>query len=170
MSNIAFKNTVQFIFLVLLQVLFLNKINLFGYLDPIIYILFVFLYPLDKEKGYFLVASFLLGLSIDIFSNSGGVNAAATLLIAYIRLPILHLIQNKTEFDYLLFNIKKLSFMQAITYIFTLTFIHHLVLFLFEFYKTKNIFSIIGTVAITTLISGIIISFSIQLFANNKKI
>ena len=48
-----------------------------------------------------LIISFLLGLSIDFFSDSGGINAAATLFIAYIRLPILSAILRKNEFDFL---------------------------------------------------------------------
>ncbi len=169
MNNVIFTNSVRFILLLLLQVLVLNHVLLFGYINPILYILFVFLYPIKKEKGIFLVLSFLLGLSVDIFSNSGGVNAAATLLIAYIRLPLLHLIQNKTEFDYLLFNIKKLNLIQAIVYIFSLTFLHHLVVFLLEFYKTQNVFDISEKVLVTTIFSGILISFSVQLLLKNKQ-
>ena len=134
-----------------------------------LYILFVFLYPVEKEKTTFLVLSFLLGLFVDFFSNSGGINAAATLLIAYIRLPILHLIQNKTEFDYLLFNIKKLNIIQALVYIFSLTFIHHLVVFILEFYKTQDLLTIFGKILATVLVSGILISFSIQLIVKNKR-
>ncbi len=169
MNNVIFTNSVRFIFLILLQVLVLNHVLLFGYINPILYILFIFLYPIKKEKGLFLILSFLLGLSVDIFSNSGGINAAATLLIAYVRLPLLHLIQNKTEFDYLLFNIKKLNLIQALVYIFSLTFLHHLIVFLLEFYKTQNILNISGKILITTILSGILISFSVQLFIKNKQ-
>ena len=120
MNSVILTNSIRFLFLILLQVLILNHVFLYGYVNPMLYILFIFLYPLRVEKVNFLILSFLLGLCIDFFSNSGGINASATLLIAYIRLPILHIILNKTEFDYLLFSIKKLNFLQAIIYIFSL--------------------------------------------------
>ena len=91
MSNL-FQNMVWFFILMLMQVLIFNNINLFGYTNPLIYIAFVFYYPLHKERSLFLFLSFLLGLSIDFFSNTGGINAAATLFIAYIRLPLLSFI------------------------------------------------------------------------------
>lgn len=169
MNNIIISNSVRFIFLILLQVLLLNQIDLSGYINPMLYILFVFLYPLESEKINFLIVCFFLGLIIDVFSNSGGINASATVLIAYLRLPLLHIIQNKTEFDYLLFSIKKLTLPQALVYIFSLTLIHHIVIFGLEFYKTQSIFSILSKILITTLISGILISFIIQLFLKDKR-
>ncbi|MCF6349675.1 MAG: rod shape-determining protein MreD [Flavobacteriaceae bacterium] len=169
MNNLILINSIRFIFLVLLQVLLLNNIYFLGYLNPMLYIIFVFLYPLKKEKSLFLILCFFLGLTIDFFSNSGGINAAAIVLIAYIRQPLLHLIQNKTEFDYLLFNIKNLPFIQVIIYIFSMTFIHHLIIFSLEFYKTQGVLNILGKVIITTILSAVLISFCVQLFVKNKR-
>lgn len=169
MNNKIISNSIRFVFLILLQVLLLNQIYFFGYLNPIFYILFIFLYPIEKNKTVFLIISFFLGLTIDVFSNSGGVNAFATVLIAYIRLPLLHIIQNKTEFDYMLFKIKQLNIFQATIYIFSLTFIHHLALFILDFYKTQNVFAILGKVFLTTIFTAILIGFSIQLFTKDNK-
>lgn len=169
MNSVILTNSIRFLFLILLQVLILNHVFLYGYVNPMLYILFIFLYPLRVEKVNFLILSFLLGLCIDFFSNSGGINASATLLIAYIRLPILHIILNKTEFDYLLFSIKKLNFLQAIIYIFSLTFIHHTIVYILTLYKTQGIITIFENIFITTIFSGILISFIIQLFVKNKR-
>lgn len=166
--NNQIKIAFQFFLLVLLQVLLFNKIRLFGYLNPIIYIIFIFTYPLQKEKGTFLLLSFLLGLSIDIFSNSGGSNAAATLFIAFLRLPILKLIEDNNEIDFILFNFKKLNFFQALTYLFLLTFIHHFILFFLEFYKIKGFLNILSTSFQTTIFSVIIIGFLLQLTVKNN--
>jgi len=166
--NTNIKISIQFFLLALAQVLLFDKIKLFGYLNPIVYILFVFTYPLKKEKGTFLFLSFLLGLCIDFFTNSGGSNAAATLLIAFLRVPLLKIIEGNNEIDFILFNIKKLTFIQAVTYLFTLTTIHHLFLFFLEYYKTKNFISILLTSLQTTLFSVILIGFILQLTVKNK--
>jgi hypothetical protein len=166
--NEDIKITIQFIILILAQVLLFNNIRLFGYLNPIIYIVFIFVYPLKKEKGFFLFLSFLLGLSIDVFTDSGGSNAAATLLIAFIRLSVIKIIESNFEIDFILFNIKKLSFIQSVTYIFSLTTIHHLLLFFLEYYKTKDFISILTTSLQTSIFSTIIIGFIIQLTIKNN--
>ena len=56
--NIAF----LFIGLILLQVIVLNNINFLGYINPLYYIWFIFLYPIRKDDASVLVLSFLLGL------------------------------------------------------------------------------------------------------------
>jgi rod shape-determining protein MreD len=165
MNNFTIRYTILFIALVLLQVLILNNINLFGYLNPFIYIVFVFFYPLRKEKTSFLFLSFLLGLSIDFFSNSGGINAAATLFIAYFRLPILIYVLRKSDFDYQLFNVRSMSLGKSITYIFILTFIHSLIIYSLEYFSLNDFFeiikkSILSTVFTVTLLYIIIILFT----------
>jgi len=165
MSNSILIIGIRFVFLVLLQVILMNNIYFLGYINPMIYILFIFLFPLLKEKTALLLTSFFLGLCIDFFSNSGGINAAATLFIAYFRLPILHLILKKSEFDYLLFSIKKLTFTQSISYIFLLTFIHHLIVYTLEYYKLGGFLFIIGKTLASSVFTSIIIGFSILLFA-----
>jgi hypothetical protein len=169
MTNTKLKYGIAFIFLVLIQVLIFNNNFFSGYINPVIYIFFIFIYPLDKEKMMFLIISFFLGLSVDVFSNSGGINAAATLFIAYVRLPVLHLILNKPEFDYLLFNVKKLTLFQGLSYIFSLTFIHQFIVYALEHYKLHGFLFMLQKTFFATILSTIIIGFSLMLFLKSKK-
>src|SRR5699024_10263302 len=88
-TNLILKITARFVLLILIQVFLLNNINLMGYINPYLYVLFIILYPVTGNKTTLIILSFLLGLSIDIFENSGGVHAAASVCIAYIRSGIL---------------------------------------------------------------------------------
>ena len=85
MNSIISKNSIRFIILVLLQVLVLNHINFLGYINPYLYILFIILYPVKNSRSLFIFLSFLLGISVDLFSDSGGVHAAASVTLAFIR-------------------------------------------------------------------------------------
>jgi rod shape-determining protein MreD len=85
MNNTIFINSLRFVLLVLLQVLLLNNINFLGYVNPYFYILFLVLYPFNTPQSLFMFLAFLLGLSIDAFEDSGGIHAAASLFIAYVR-------------------------------------------------------------------------------------
>ena len=168
MNNFILKNTIQFVLLVLFQVLVLNNINLFGYLNPYLYLVFVFFYPLRKDKGNFLFLSFLLGLCIDFFSNSGGINAAATLFIAFIRLPLLTKVLNKPDFDYLSFNLRSIAFGKSFIYIFLLTLIHHLILFGLEYFSFNAIGIVIKKAFLSSIFTVIITWIAIILFTKKK--
>ncbi|MFC2110518.1 rod shape-determining protein MreD [Bacteroidota bacterium] len=148
---------IRFIFLLLLQVLVLNNIDFFGYINPNLYILFVFLYPLEQKRTNFLLLAFLLGLCVDFFSNSGGIHAAATVFIAYIRLYVLKLVLNKSDIDYKLFKLGSQQLAKIIVFISVLTFAHHFIMFYLDYFSFKNI-NTIAYKSLTTSIFTIILS------------
>ncbi len=143
-----------FLFLLFLQVFVLNNILFLGYINPYLYVAFVILYPLKKERYTFLFLAFLLGLFIDFFSDSGGINAFALLFIAYIRLFFLRLILNKTEHDYLLFNLSAEPFGKVFNYVISLIVIHHFILFSLANFSIQNFSDIL----LNTLFSSIFTS------------
>lgn len=146
-----------FIFLVLIQVFILDNILLFGYVNPYLYITFIFLYPLKENRFYFLLLAFLLGLSVDFFSDSGGIHAFATLFIGYLRLMLIKVIFKKTSLDYQLFSLKEESFGKVFNYVIILTITHHLLLFSFANFSFQNF----GHVILQTILSSI---FTLILF------
>jgi len=84
-SRTVFLNIVRFFFLILLQVLILNHINLGGYINPYFYVYFILLMPFSIPGWMLLIVSFFLGWGIDIFTNTIGLNAAACVLMAFFR-------------------------------------------------------------------------------------
>ena len=168
MNNSGLKSTLRFVVLLILQVLVLNHFNLFGFINPMVYIAWVILFPIQKSQTPVLILSFLLGLGIDVFSDSGGINAAATLFIAYTRVPILNMVLGKSDFDYVLFNISSIPLIKAITYISFVTFIHHFIIFGLEFYSISSLLPIISNTLLTGIVTIIIIVLGIQLFSKQK--
>jgi rod shape-determining protein MreD len=168
MNNLTLVNLFRFISLVLLQVVVFNHVNLFGFINPMIYIAWVFLFPFRKNISILLILSFALGLTIDFFSDSGGINAAATLFIAYIRLPILKIVLKRSDFDFLLFNLKTVPFGKALVFITVLTIIHHFIVFSLAYFSFNDFLSVIGNTLITSIFSVIIIISGILLFTKKK--
>ena len=115
--NRVFYVAFLFLSLLFLQVFVCNNILLFDHINPYIYIAFVIFYPLQKERFLFLFLSFLLGISIDFFSDSGGINAFSLVFIAYIRLFLVQIIFKKTPQDYLLINLHQESFGKVFNYV-----------------------------------------------------
>ena len=151
-----------------MQVILLNNIELFGYINPFLYVLFVILFPFSKNRGTVLFFSFLLGLSIDMFLNSGGTNAAATLFIAYIRLPLLKTVLRKPEIDYVVFNILKQPFLKILVYVTFLIFIHSFIVFGLEYFKFSDLGLILSRTFLTSIFTIILTIFSLILLSRNK--
>ncbi|RXP52962.1 rod shape-determining protein MreD [Lutibacter sp. HS1-25] len=168
MNNLTLINIFRFIGLVLLQVVVFNHINLFGFINPLIYIAWIFLYPFRKNISLFLIVSFALGLCVDFFSDSGGINAAATLLIAYIRYPILKIVLKRSDIDFLLFNIRTVPFGKAIAFISVLTIIHHFTIFSFAYFSFNNFLSIVSNTLLTSFFTVLIIILGILLLTKKK--
>jgi len=161
--NDIIKYSFLFITLLLIQVVVLNNILFLGYINPFLYILFIIVFPLMRDRGLLLIISFLLGLIVDFFLDSGGVNAAATLAIAYVRLPLLKGLLRKSEIDFLVFKISKLPFAKLLSYIAILTFTHHLIVFSLEYFKFTEILTILSRTILTSIFTFILIIFSLLL-------
>jgi len=146
--------TFLFFSLLFLQVFLLNNVLFLGFINPYVYVAFVIFYPLKKERFLFLFLSFLLGLSIDFFSDSGGINAFALLFIAYVRLFFIRVIFKKTEQDYLLFDLHQEPFGKVFNYVIILIVIHHFILFSLANFSTQNFTGVI----VNTLYSSIFTS------------
>ena len=83
--QINLKNIIIIIFFLLLQVIWFNHILVFGNYSPIIFIFPILLFPIHKQESLSIIISFLMGLSIDIFVNTGGVFAATALIVVFFR-------------------------------------------------------------------------------------
>lgn len=88
-----------FVLLILLQVLLLNRISLIGMATPVLYTYFLLKLPIGRNPFYVIISGFLMGLIIDIFLNTPGINAAATTIIATFRKPILNLFYDRDMFE-----------------------------------------------------------------------
>ena len=150
MNNVTTINTVRFILLVLTQSLVLNNINFLGYINPYIYILFIILFPIKNNRMLFIFLSFLLGLSVDLFLDSGGVHAAACVTIAYVR-PLILKFSFGMIYEHQTIKFSNTEFGQRLTYFSIIIFIHHLLLFSLEIFNVSNILLILKK----TLFSGI---------------
>jgi len=88
MIRTAARIIAYFVVLALFQGLVMNNINIFGLMTPFVYIYVVIKMPVDMNRIIDVVVAFLLGLTIDMFSNTYGIHAAATTLMGFVRRPL----------------------------------------------------------------------------------
>lgn len=103
MNSTVIANIVRFIGLVLLQVLIIKQIELGpiggSIIQLYIYPLFILLLPLRLSREVLLLIGFLLGLTIDLFYNSAGLHASATVFTAFIRPYVLRGLEPRAGYD-----------------------------------------------------------------------
>lgn len=160
MNSVISLNGIRFLVLVLVQVLICNHINFMGYINPYIYILFIILYPTKNNRSLFIFLSFLLGLTIDLFSDSGGIHAAASVFIAYAR-PLILRSSFGVQYENYAIKFDNVEFGSKISYITFLTIMHHIIFFSLEIFSAskiilvlqKTLFSSIFTILLSILIT-----------------
>jgi hypothetical protein len=163
-------NIIRFIILVFIQSLILNRINLGGYMNPYLYILFILLLPFETPKWLLLVSSFMIGLFIDSFSNSYGIHAAASTFMAFSRPAILRMITSKKEYEPgIRPGIKDLGFNWFFTYSSMMILSHHFILFFLETFRFSEFFITIWRVILNSTLTLAIIMLSQYLIYNIKQ-
>ncbi len=81
-----------FVGLVLLQVLILNQVHIGGYATPFLYIYFILKFNSKVGRNRLMLWAFALGLTVDVFGNTPGMNAAACTCLAFFRNSFLRLV------------------------------------------------------------------------------
>jgi rod shape-determining protein MreD len=156
-----YKNIGNFVFIILLQVLILNNIEFSGFINPYLYILFILLLPFETPKWILLLVSFILGLTIDIFSNTLGLHAFATVAIAYIRPYVLKIFAPREGYEAgMRPGLSSFGWEWTLKYFFIIVFIHHFILFFTETFKFQMFFPTLLRVILSTLFTVILIILS----------
>jgi len=170
MGNNYIRNIVRFIALVLFQVLVLNHMNLGGYINPYVYVLFILLLPVLVNKSGMLILAFLTGLTIDFFGNTLGLHAAATVLMAYARPAILRVFFKNLDFSAGEEpDITKLKPGGFFKYSLVMVFVHHSALFFLEVFSFSGFLSTLLQVGLSTLVTTLMIMPLVLLFTPRKK-
>ncbi len=169
MTRYIFANIFRFIFLIFLQIFVLNNIQLMGYVNPYLYILFIILLPLETPRWLLLILAFLMGYTIDYFSHTIGINIAATVFIAYLRPKLIHLLIPKLEpSPEVKIGIKHFGFKSFLLYASILTLVHHLSLFYLEIFRLSDFLLTLRRALLSSVFTIVLIILSQYMFYTQK--
>lgn len=169
MINDILKNIIRFIALLFVQLLVINQIELSGYVNPYLYVLFIIMLPINWSKHLVLILSMLVGFCIDIFSNTLGMHTSACLLIGFLRPFILNVIAPREGIEIILsLDIKGLGISKFFVYASLMVLIHHLWLYILEAFTFLFIFDLLLRVILSSLATLLLILLS-QMFLNFKR-
>jgi hypothetical protein len=170
MTQLYLKNIGRFIFLVFFQVLILNNINFGGYINPYFYVYFILLLPFITPNWLLLLSAFLIGISIDFFSNTLGINAAASVMMAFARPFVIKAISTGTEYEVgERPSLKNQDMKWFLYYCVILILIHHFVLFYLEIFRFREFFSTFIRVVLSSAFTFLLVMISEYLFYRRQK-
>ncbi|HON53098.1 MAG TPA: hypothetical protein PLS12_07815 [Bacteroidales bacterium] len=161
MGHLLQRNIVRFITLFGLQILIFNNVPIFGYSIPYVYVLFFIMLPFEIHKTFLLILGFVLGTIIDFSTNSPGVHAGATLLIAFVRPYILQKMSPRQGYD---INSQPMlayyGFRWFFQYALIMVSIHHFVLFFYLSFSFEESFFLVFRAIINIFFTMLLIIIS----------
>jgi len=170
MYNTLIRNIIRFIVLVVMQVLVFDNMRFGNYIHPCVYVLFLMILPFDTTKWSLLINGFVLGMAVDIFSGTPGLNAAATVFMAFIRPFVINIMTRKSDLEGK--NEPTITDMGSqwfIVYGLLLLLLHNLMLFWLEAFSIKLLGLILLETILSAPISLLIIILIIYVFKPVKK-
>ena len=84
-----------FLVAALLQIFLFNNLSLSVYLNPLVYVVFIALLPMETTPIRMLLAGLARGLAMDWTMGAAGVNTIATVFVAFVRIHLLNFVCGK---------------------------------------------------------------------------
>ena len=156
------------LFLIFLQVLIFDRINLFGFMNPSIYIIVLIIHRYDLDQFNYIVVGFLLGFIMDVLSQSAGSHSLSCVTISFLR-PLINkfsLGPNYEDFsspfsDGILISNKVL-------YCFLITIIHQIILYAYSYFNWTHTFVILKLTIANSIFTFIVIVSVLNLFSTKE--
>lgn len=143
--------------LLIAQILIFNNILLLGYATPFIYVYLLFFMDSSiVSKNQLMVWAFFLGLGVDIGADTLGMNAAASVLLAFARPTLISMFcQVNDDINNFSPSIRTMGVIGYLKYISIGVLFHHTLLIALEFFKFTSLgdlsLRIISSTILTTI-------------------
>lgn len=135
---------IMFVALVLIQALLMNHIVLFNCAMCFIFIYFVIKLPLSLTTNWLLTLSFLLGLSVDILSDTQGLNALCCTILAILKRPIFYAyMQHDDHIRGIAPGMATMGWLNFSKYLLTMSAIYSVLVIMVEYMSFDNLVGIL---------------------------
>ena len=160
---------ILFVVLVLLQVFLFSRIGVSMYVHPLVYVAFVLLLPMEISGSGLLMLAALLGISVDFFMGTAGINTIAILFVAFCRPTALLLLVGKDEVkDGGVPNVNRLGLKKFLRYAGVLIFLHSVVFFMLETLSWRFFYVTLLRIVLSSAVNLVLVYFTQRLFAVNR--
>jgi hypothetical protein len=147
------RHIIRIIFLILLQGLIVNRLDLAsGLILPSVYIFAILMLPLQTPRLLLLVIGFVAGIFMDSFTNTIGMHTSACVFLAFAQPHVLRLLAPREGYEFgLTPTVQDLGLSWYLTYAGILTLCHHSLLFFMEVFRFTDLSFTLEKIALSSL-------------------
>lgn len=150
---------------VLLQVFLFDNLSISVYLNPLVYIAFIVLLPLDTPPVVLLGAGLALGVTMDGAMGAAGINTIATLLVAFLRPALLSLFCDRENLrEGGVPSPERLGRRVFTDYLLLLTLLHHAVFFVLETLSWSHALHTLARIAVSSAVTALFVWIIARIF------
>lgn len=147
-----------FVGLILFQVLVLNNIHIGGLATPFLYVYFILKFDSSTTRNELMMWAFFMGILIDVFFDSPGMHAAATVLLAFVRPTLLRLFTPRDAFDSIVPSMRTMGTTFFYKYLFSALLVHHTALLMLGFFSLGNLLFLLVKILSCTVFTALCIT------------
>lgn len=169
-STRGIRHIVHFVLFVALQILLMDNLVLFSTGFCFIYIAFLLFLPINMNRVLLLFLGFVAGFAVDIFYDTMGIHAAASVLLAYLRPFILNLLTPRDGYDANdSVNLHIMGWRWFLAYAMTLILVHHAAVFILEIFTLDSLWSAVPKILLSVFFTGVVMVILQLLFFSIKR-
>ncbi len=170
MTSQVFVHIFRFIVFLAAQVLIVRNLVLFNTAFCFIYITFLLLLPIQMPRVALLLLAFISGLTVDIFYDTIGINAGASVLLAFLRPYVLLLLTPRDDYEKNdTVNLHVMGWRWFLVYSLFLIFIHHFALFFLELGSFKQVGFTFAKIIVSTAFTFVVLVIVQLLFFSGRR-
>lgn len=160
---------ILFFVIVILQVFLFSRIGISIYVNPLVYIAFVILLPMEIAGALLLVQGMVLGMTVDFFMGTAGINTIATLFATFCRPAVLALLVGKDEVkEGGVPNVNRIGLKRFLRYAGVIVLLHGTVFFVLESLTWSFFYLTLLRIVCSSAVTLLLVYFCQKLFAVNR--
>jgi len=157
MNNMFLRHVLQFVAILLLQLLLLNHLHVLGYICPVVLAWMTMGFARNSSRIALLLWGFFIGLCYDVFSNTLGIGMAAATLCGMVQPWLLSLFIPRDAADDMLPSIRSMTFHRYLCYVLATMLVFHAAFYCLDAFMLRNWRLTLMAVGIGTAVGSFVV-------------
>ena len=154
--------------LIFLQLLIFDRINLFGFMNPSIYIIVLIIHRYDLDQFNFIIIGFLLGFIMDVLTQSAGSHSFSCVTVSFLR-PLINKFSLGPNYeDFFTPFSHGIMISNRILYYLLIILVHQVILNAFSYFNWTHTFVILKLTIANSIFTFIVIVSILNLFSTKE--
>ena len=143
-----------FVVLLLVQVFLFDNLSISSLFEPLVYVAFIALLPMQTPVVAVLLCGLAMGVSMDFLMGVAGLNTIATLFVAFIRGMLLKIFCRREELrESGTPCVARLGARIFLRYLIALVVVHHAIFFLLEALSAAHLWHTLLRIAVSSAVT-----------------